>query len=75
MTKSSKNSENPVFGSFWIHFPNFGGKKIFPENPALPRTTLYEFLAPCQNLEKLMIQFQENAWTDGRTEGRTDPIS
>ena len=39
----------------------------------------YGFLAPCQNLEKkLMIQLQENARPDGRTEGmmerRTDLI-
>ena len=27
---------------------------------------------PCPNLEKIMIQSQENVWTDGRTEGRTD---
>ena len=24
--------------------------------------------------KKLMIQFQENAWTEGQTEGRGDPI-
>ena len=36
-----------------MHFPNFGGKKIFfLENPALSHTTTYGFLAPCQNLEK-----------------------
>ena len=33
-------------------FPIFGAKNIFPENPALSRTTLYGFLASCQNLEK-----------------------
>ena len=61
------------------HFPNFWGKKFFPENLALSCTTSYGFLAPGQNLEKnLMIQFQENDWTDRSTERRmegcTDPI-
>ena len=36
---------------FWPLFPTFGKKKI-PENLALPHTTSYGFLAPCQNLEK-----------------------
>ena len=49
-------------------FPILGAKKMFPENLTLSSTTSYGFIAPCQNLEKkLMIQFQENAWTDGRT--------
>ena len=39
-----------LFGSI---FPIFGGKIFFPENPVLSRTTPYEFLAPCQNLEKI----------------------
>ena len=71
MTKFSNKFKNPVFGPFWVHFPNFWGKKIFLENPALSGTTSYGFLAPCQNLKKLMIQFKENARTDGRKEGQT----
>ena len=56
--------KSPVFSTFLVHFPNGflrgGGYfwKIW-----LSHTTLYGFLAPCQNLKKLMIQFQENAWT------------
>ena len=80
MTKfSNKLKKNAlfVFGPYWAFFLNFGAKKIFfSENPALSRTTSYEFLAPCQISEKLMIQFQENAWTEGRAErwkdGRTN---
>ena len=41
--------------------PIFWVKNFFLENPALSRTTSYGFLASCQNLEKLMLQFQENA--------------
>ena len=37
---------------FWSIFPIFGAKKNFLENLALPHTTSYGFLAPCQNLEK-----------------------
>ena len=35
-----------------VHSPNFWSKKHFLENSALPRTTSYRFLAPCQNLEE-----------------------
>ena len=59
-----------------------GATKIFLENPAPSCTPSYGILAPYQNLEKLTIQFQENVWTDGRTEewtegwmeGQADPI-
>ena len=37
---------------FWSIFPIFGAKNFFSENPAVSRTTLYDFLAPCQNLEE-----------------------
>ena len=52
-------------------FPLLRAKKFFQENQALSQTTLQEILAPCQILEKLMTQFQENAQTD-RMEGRKD---
>ena len=38
----------PIFGPF----PLFWGKKVFPENLALSRTTSQGFLATCQNSEK-----------------------
>ena len=66
MTKFFNKFKKPCFDPFLVHFP------------ALLRTTSYGFLAPLENLEKLMIQFQENARTYGRaerrTEGRIDPI-
>ena len=78
MTKFSNKLKKPCFWPILGPFSQFWGKKkFFSKNPALPCTTPYEFLAPCQISEKLMIQFQENAWTEGRmgrTEGRTDPI-
>ena len=79
MTKFSKNSKNPVFGQFWVHFPNFWGKKNFPGKSGSG------FLAPCQNLEKVNDTIQRKhpdrrkdgrteAQTEGRKDGRTDPI-
>ena len=69
MTKfSSKFKFNPVFGPF----SQYLGQKKISRKIRLSRTTSYGFLAACQNLEKLMIQFKENAWTEGRTEGRTE---
>ena len=73
MTKFSNKLKKLFFDPFWALFPSFGTKKKFPRKPALPHTTLYEFLAPCQISEKkLMIQFQENACTEGRKDGRMD---
>ena len=60
--------KTPVFGPF------LGAKIIFPENPAPSRTTSYKFLAPCQNLARTNDAISRNPWTDGKTEGRTDPI-
>ena len=68
MTKFSNKLKKP---SFCPIFPIFWAKKIFPKNPALSSTTSHGILASCQNLEKLMTQFQENTWTD-RTEGQTE---
>ena len=48
MTKFSDKSKKPCF---WPILPIFLEKKI-PENPALSRTTSYEFLAPYHNSEK-----------------------
>ena len=46
---------------------------ISSNNPALSRTISLRFVAPCLKLEKkLMIQFQQNAWTDASTEERTE---
>ena len=78
MTKFfNKNSKNPVFGPFLVHFPNFGGKKFFQER--LCHANLYRFLAPCQNLEKTndtIPRKQSDRCKDGRMEGwaerRTD---
>ena len=55
---------------FWSIYANFWAKKFFPENPALSHKTSHGFLALCQNSEKLKVQFQENAYSEGRTEGR-----
>ena len=49
---------------------HLGQKKIFSENPALPRATPYEFLAPCQISEKTYDRIPRKC-LDGRTDGRT----
>ena len=53
---------------------HISGTQIFQnlQNPALSRTTSHGILALCQNLEKLMTQFQENVQTDRRTEGQLE---
>ena len=71
MTQFSNKFKKPCF---WPIFPIFGTKKIFLENPALSRTTSYEFLATCQNLEKINLTIQRKRLDrrkDGRTEGQT----
>ena len=61
---------------FWLILGQFsqswGPKKIFPENPALLRTTSHWILAPCKNLEKVNDTFpikrldrHKDGWTDG----------
>ena len=54
---------------FWPIFPTFGQKK-FPENLALPHTTSYVFLVPCQNLEKK--QSYNSKKISGQTEEQTE---
>ena len=53
------------FGSI---FPIFGAQFFSPENLTLSCSTSYGLLVTCQNLEKLMIEFQENARTKGGTD-------
>ena len=65
---------------FYSIFPILGAKKIVLENLALSHTTSHGFLKFRKHLEKTnkhgkiqkkqMIQLEENAWTEGRTERR-----
>ena len=61
----------PIFGPFSQFWKQ---KKKFLENPALPCTTSYGFLASSQNLEKTNDTIPSKH-QEGRTEGQTDPIS
>ena len=68
----SANSENLVFGPFLVHVPNFWGKKYFSRKsgPVMPN-----FIRDSSNIpksRKIMIHFQENAWTEGWKDGKTD---
>ena len=78
MTKFSNKLKKPRFWPIFGPFSQFWGKKnIFSENPALSRTTPDEFLAPCQISQKTYDTIRRKCLdrrTDGRTEGRTDPI-
>ena len=60
---------------FWSIFPILEVQNIFPENPALSRTSSYGFLGPCQNLQKTnetiprkRLDKQKDRGTDGRTD-------
>ena len=71
MTKFSNKFKNPVFGLF----SPFLGQKNFSWKIQLCHIHLHMgFQHRAKIQKKLMIQFKENAWTDGRTEGQTDPI-
>ena len=73
MTKFFFNSKSTL-GLIMAPFPNFFGKKVFPKNPALSRTMLKEFLAPCQNSKKSNDPIPRKH-LDSRKKGRTDFIS
>ena len=69
MTKFSNKLKKPCFGPVLDPFSQFWGKKKFPENPALSRTTSYEFVAPCQISEKTNDTIPRKH-LDRRTEGQ-----
>ena len=69
MTKFFNKFKKPCFGSFWFIFPNFGGKKFFFQKIRLCHAQLHVgFQHHAKIQKKLMIQFHENARTDGRTD-------
>ena len=71
----SKFSKKPVFGPFWIHFPIILGKKIFPENPALSRTTSHGIT--CKISEKTNNTIPRKRLgrrMNEKSEVQTDPI-
>ena len=78
MTKFSNKLKKTLFlAHFGSFFPILGQKKVFPENPALSRTTSYEFLTPCQLSEKTNVTIprkRQDRRTGRRTEGWTYPI-
>ena len=67
--------QNTLFlAYFWLIFLIFWAKIFFLENPAQPRTTIYGFLASCQNLEKpndTIPRKRPGRRKGGRTDGRT----
>ena len=71
MTKFCFKIRKRYFGA---NFSNFGGKKVFPKNPALPCTTSCGFLSPCQNSQKNNdpISTKMDRKKDGRMDTRTE---
>ena len=69
MTKFSNKFKKPCF---WPHFPKFDGKKIFP---GMSSSVIHNFTWDSSTMpkftKKFVTQFQENAWTDKRTDRRT----
>ena len=53
-------------------FSILGQKIFFLRNPALSRTTSYEFPSTMPNFRKNLIQLQENASAEGLMEGWKD---
>ena len=63
--------KNPSLAHFWSIFKILGAKKIFAGNLAQPWKTSYEFLVPCQNLEKIndtILIKRLDKMKDGRTD-------
>ena len=65
------NSRNPIFGLF----STFLGAQFFFKQSGCHAQLHMDLLYHTKIQGKLMILFQENVCTDGRTEGRTDPIA
>ena len=68
-----KKSKDHVFGPFLTIFGHFCLMGIFFQKIQLSHTQLYMGPQHHAKLKKrLMTQYRENLWTDGRTERRTD---
>ena len=70
MTKFFHKFKKPCFGSFLVHFPNFGGKKNFPEKPAVT----HNFILVSSTMPKFgknqWYNPKKKVWADGRMEGQ-----
>ena len=72
------NWKNPVFGSFWAHFPNFGSKKKFPRksgsvmhNFTWDSSTMPKFRKKKQWHNSKKTPGQMEGWKDRRKDGQT----
>ena len=63
------------FDLFFVHFPNLGGKIFFSKKMGCHTQLHKGFYHHAKIQRNLMIQFQENTYTDVIPEGWTDPIS
>ena len=64
MPNFPRKSKNPDFGTFWAHFPHFGGKIFFPGKSG---SVTLKFIW----VSSTMPKFRQK---DERTEGQADPI-
>ena len=61
---------------FLAHFPNFSGNESFSQKLRLCHVQLHKGFQHHAKIQRnLIIEFEENTWTDGSTEERTDPIA
>ena len=70
MTKSfNKPKKNMFWANFWSIFPNFEAIFFSSENLAIMHNFIWVSCTTAKIQKKLMIQFRENAWTEGWTKG------
>ena len=72
MNTFSNKLKKTVSGPFWVHFPNFWGKKISQKIRLCHAQLHMGFYHHAKIQKKLMIQFKENARIDGRMDGRRE---
>ena len=68
----SLNSKNSLFCLFLAHGPNFWSQKGLFQKHLLCHAQIHKGFQHHAKFQKIvMIQFQENAWRDSKTEERT----
>ena len=65
MTTCFNHFQKTSMARFRFFSPFFWAKRFLSKSPPLLHTTSYDFLTPCQNLEK-NNQLLKNGWTDGQ---------
>ena len=72
MTKVFNKLKKPCFGPFWSIFPILGAKKHSRKSGSVMHNFIWISSTMPKFRKKLMMQFQENTWTEEQPEGRKD---